>query len=80
MSESLLASRGARTRIQHAAVQLNLGRRQPRAGRGIPGGAFTTEREAQRLLAAMAQARRHEDLRINVVPVHVRLEDWEWDA
>ena len=51
--------------------------RQP--GERFQAGAFTTQEEAQRLLEALAQAGGHEDLCINLVPVHARLEDWEWD-
>ncbi|MGY0004668.1 hypothetical protein [Micromonospora sp. I033] len=51
--------------------------RQP--GERFQAGAFTTEEEAQRLLEALGRAGGYEDLCINLVPVHARLEDWAWD-
>lgn len=49
-------------------------------GEFIQYGAFFSEAEAQRLLDLLVdQGIDRDDLAINWVPVHTRLEDWEWD-
>jgi hypothetical protein len=52
--------------------------RQPGEG-SFQVGAFTTEAEAQKLLCRLEADRFFAELRINTVPVHRRIEDWEWD-
>ena len=42
-------------------------------------GAFTTKGEAQKLLDRLEAEGDFPPLRINLVPVHVRVQDWEWD-
>jgi hypothetical protein len=42
-------------------------------------GAFTTEGEAKKLLDRLEAEGFFASLRINLVPVHVRVEDWDWD-
>jgi hypothetical protein len=42
-------------------------------------GAFTTEGEAQKLLDRLVAEGFLAPLRINLVPVHVSVQDWGWD-
>lgn len=42
-------------------------------------GAFTTEEEARRLIALLAGEGRWTDLHLNLISVHERVDDWEWD-
>ncbi|MBM0124579.1 SPOR domain-containing protein [Pimelobacter simplex] len=42
-------------------------------------GAFTTETEAVRLRQRLATGGFFAELHINIIPVHRRVEDWEWD-
>jgi hypothetical protein len=42
-------------------------------------GAFTTESEAQRLRGRLVAEGFFAELLINLIPVHQRVEDWEWD-
>lgn len=42
-------------------------------------GGFTTLAEAERLVALADAEGRHGPLHINAVPIHDRLEHWEWD-
>ncbi|WP_204010021.1 hypothetical protein [Virgisporangium aurantiacum] len=48
-------------------------------GSRFQAGAFTTEAQAQKLLDQLVASGRHEDLWINMIPVHETVEDWEWD-
>jgi hypothetical protein len=41
-------------------------------------GGFDSRAEAEACLARL-EAEGWKDLRINMVPIHVRLTDWEWD-
>lgn len=42
-------------------------------------GAFTTEAEAQKLQRRMTTDGFFAELYINLMPIHRRVEDWEWD-
>ncbi|MER7299851.1 hypothetical protein ABTX24_09360 [Nocardioides sp. NPDC127514] len=42
-------------------------------------GAFTTEVEAQKLLDRLQAEGFFAELRLNLIAVHARVEDWEWD-
>jgi len=52
--------------------------RQPGEG-SIQVGVFTTEDEANKLKSRLKSEGFSAELRINLVPVHHRIEDWEWD-
>ena len=52
--------------------------RQPEEG-SFQVGAFTTEAEANKLLRRMESEGFFAQLRINLIPVHRRIEDWEYD-
>lgn len=52
--------------------------RQP-GERSFQLGAFTSESEAQRLKAQYEDDGFFAELRLNMVPVHRRVEDWLWD-
>ena len=51
--------------------------RQP--GLTFQAGAFTSEAEARRLLEQIESDGWRSDVRLNVVPVHRNLDNWEWD-
>ena len=42
-------------------------------------GAFTSEAEANKLLDRLSSEGFFAELRINLIPVHQRIEDWDWD-
>ena len=42
-------------------------------------GAFTTEAAARTLMQQLVDEGRFPNLRINIIAVHERVEDWEWD-
>ncbi len=48
-------------------------------GAAFQAGAFTTEAQAQRLLDRLEPAEWRAELRLNMIPVHETVEDWEWD-
>jgi hypothetical protein len=48
-------------------------------GAAFQAGAFTTEAQAQRLVDQLEPAEWRADLRLNMIPVHETVEDWEWD-
>lgn len=48
-------------------------------GSRFQAGAFTTEAEAQKLLDQLSASGTYGEMRINMVPVHQTVEDWEWD-
>jgi hypothetical protein len=52
--------------------------REPEAG-SHQVGAFTTESEAQKLRGRLEAQGFIAELGINFIPVHQRVEDWEWD-
>ncbi|MEQ4208464.1 SPOR domain-containing protein [Actinopolymorpha sp. B9G3] len=52
--------------------------RQPGEG-SFQVGAFTTEAEAQKLRRRLEADGFFAKLQINLIPVHHRVEDWEWD-
>jgi hypothetical protein len=52
---------------------------QREPGVSFQAGAFTSEAEARRLLERIESDGWRSDVRLNVVPVHQNLEDWEWD-
>lgn len=52
--------------------------RQPGEG-SFQVGAFTTEAEAAKLMSRLENESFFAELRINLVSVHHRVEDWEWD-
>lgn len=52
--------------------------REPPGWRGQVGG-FFSEAEAQRLLDRVVAEGKFENAHINVVPIHRRVEDWEYD-
>lgn len=52
--------------------------REPEAG-SHQVGAFTTESEAQKLRGRLEAEGFFAELAINLIPVHQRVEDWEWD-
>ncbi|WP_141798824.1 SPOR domain-containing protein [Nocardioides sp. SLBN-35] len=42
-------------------------------------GTFTTETEAEKLRRRLVAEGFFAELHINLIPVHTRVEDWEWD-
>ncbi|MFE3998077.1 SPOR domain-containing protein [Nocardioides sp. YIM B13467] len=52
--------------------------RQPGEG-AFQVGAFTTEVEARKLLDRLQAEGFFAELRLNLIAVHARIEDWEWD-
>lgn len=52
--------------------------REPEAG-SHQVGAFTTESEAEKLQRRLVADGFFAELHINLIPVHRRVEDWEWD-
>ena len=52
--------------------------RQPNEG-SVQVGAFTSEKEAEALRQRLEDEGSLPPLRINLIPVHRRVEDWEWD-
>ncbi|WP_193610221.1 hypothetical protein [Nocardioides lijunqiniae] len=52
--------------------------REPEAG-SHQVAAFTTEAEAEKLQRRLRADEFFAELHINLVPVHHRVEDWEWD-
>lgn len=52
--------------------------RQPGEG-SFQVGAFTTKAEAHKCLRRLKAEGFFADLRVNLIPVHRRIQDWEWD-
>lgn len=49
------------------------------SGSQFQAGAFTTQVEAERLMNQLSRNGSSGEILINMIPVHRKLEDWEWD-